>query len=760
MMKKILLLTSFILSCVLLTSCDGFINVLNLKGPKGDPGQNGMNGIDGKDGLNGIDGTDGSSLITGNDIPTNDIGSIDDCYINLSTWDFYVKTENGWVFNGNIKGQNGIDGNSGVSVTNSYVDENGDLIVVFSSGEEINAGHIKNVSTHTVNFYCDDLLVNTQIVNNGEKVENPVLEDFIVSHWYIDKEFEHEWLLYGCIVTEDMDLYGDYVPVERNINFNNVSFNEVDEYGYQAVTVDSKEICVSKAISTEDSLAVLEDRGILFNKTEYGVISEVSVSISEENFSSAILFYGNTPLSFDHSIALSAGLNVINLDYNEYFTIQNTSEVSIKIDSLSVTYGKKAKIVDDSLPSVIINTKNEQAVTSRLEYVDCTISTTGADEDATNLKAKIKVRGNSTASLAKKPYRIKLDKKNSLFGYQKAKNYVLLADYMDGSNMHNYTALSFAKLVRGDSSFGVKPLHVNVILNGIDMGLFLFGEHIDDKEGRLNISQDNLWEKSFDEINFYIERDQSTEQDSSEIEGETYFKVNLTDYVFDEYVFALKYPEKEDFEEELESGEIDYHEEEFNNYFSSLQEYITDICVKFRDYYNDSTKFNELTNIVDLESLATYGVVDQAFAESDHALKSFKMHRKDGGLLEFGPNWDYDSCSYALPFKNTYVLNPFEVGSSEFISLWFGEKWSYKLYTDTTNGRGLFKSVWKDISQDDLNQFIGFQLDELRSISFDSVKDCSKWMNNQYYALFDNTQYYSKWVSTQLPFLKNYYTNL
>ena len=88
---------------------------------------------------------------------------------------------------------------------------------------------------------------------------------------------------------------------------------------------------------------------------------------------------------------------------------------------------------------------------------------------------------------------------------------------MDGSKMHNYTALKFAQMVRGEESFAVSPLHVNVILNGNDIGLYEFGEHIDVEEGRLNIEQENIWEKNFDEINFYIERDYSTALDSTEI---------------------------------------------------------------------------------------------------------------------------------------------------------------------------------------------------------------------------------------------------
>lgn len=708
-------------------------------------------GPQGKPGLNG------NSVLTGSGEPLKEYGVNGDSYIDLLFWNYYVKDNDDWVLKGNIKGS---QGESGVSITSTQVDDNGDLIVTFSNGEVVNAGHIKNTDIYTVKFYCDDLLVDTQSVKHGEKIRLPELEDFSVKHWYIDKEFEYEWLWYGCVVTENMSLYGKYTAIEKSSSFDKDNLISIDEYGYGEAVDNNKQVCVSKAVETTNYLITLEDRGILFNKEEIGLIKSLKVDVDSDGFSSAKLFYGNTPLSFDYSIELSVGENTIDLSGHEYFTIQNTSENSININSLSVVYEIKTHYINSELPTIVIDTKNKQAVTSRTEYVSCTVSTVGAEKDITDLKAEIKVRGNSTSSLPKKPYRIKLNKKNSLFGYEKAKNWVLLADYMDGSNMHNYTALKFAKMVRGDNSFGFEPLHVNVVLNGENVGLYVFGEHIDAKEGRLNIEQDKIWEKSFDEINFYIERDLSTTTDPTEIEEETYFRVNMEDYSPSQFVFALKYPEKEDFEEELESGEIDTHEEEFRLFFNSLKTYMTIICNKFAAYSKDTSAFSDITSSVDVDSLVEYAVTDQVFCESDHSEKSFKIYRAEGGLLKFGPNWDYDSCSYGLPYKGTYVLNPFSVGSKQFYSDWFGEKWGHALYTDRVNGRPLFKTIWDKISNEMIEFFINQQSSEMQSISAATIYNCEKWMHNQYYCVFDNQQYYQKYINTQLQYLKSFYDSL
>lgn len=726
-------------------------------GPQGEQGIPGQNGHDGKDGSNGVNGVDGTLLLTGESAPSSELGKVGDSYINLSNWDFYVKGEQGWGEpEGNIKGE---QGKTGVSVVSSFINNDGDLIISLSNDQMINAGHVKDVGEFTVKFYCDDILVDTQNISYGNKLITPELEDFIVDHWYLDKEFEHEWLLYGSVVTENMVLYGKYTPIEKQLSYSKNNAISIDEYGFGVALDSKKEICVSKAVETTDFLTTLEDRGILFNKSEIGIINFIDININETNFESAKVFYGNSPLSVTNVETLHGGNNHIIFGENgaEYFTIQNTGSHSFDVDSLEINYFKKAKYINSEIPSITINTKNCQPVISRTTYIDCSVSTIGAETDVNEVKAQIKIRGNSTAICPKKPYRIKLNKKNSLFGYEKAKNWVLLADYMDGSKMHNYSALKFAKLVRGENSFGADPLHVNVILNGENIGLYEFCEHIDDKQGRLNIEQDNLWEKDFDNINFYIERDYSTIQDSTEIEGVTYFKVINEDYTPEQYVFALKYPEKEDFEEELDNDEIDPHEEEFQAFFDSLKDYMTDICSKFVSYYKDNSNFGLVDSAVDIESLAEFAVVDQAFRESDHGQKSYKLYRHDGGLLKFGPNWDYDSCSIGLPYKGTYVLNPFTVGWNHFESIYIGDRWGYTLFNDTTNGRPLFKKIWGSITDLELSRFVSEQYLEVEKVYGSVIYDCERWMNNQYYCVFDNLRYYALWINSQFYYLKQYY---
>ena len=59
-----------------------------------------LQSIKGKDGK---DGKDGCSLLTGHGSPTEGIGKTGDSYIDLDSWDFFVKATDGWAKEGNLK---------------------------------------------------------------------------------------------------------------------------------------------------------------------------------------------------------------------------------------------------------------------------------------------------------------------------------------------------------------------------------------------------------------------------------------------------------------------------------------------------------------------------------------------------------------------------------------------------------------------------------------------------------------------------------
>ncbi len=110
------------------------------------------------------------------------------------------------------KGDDGADGKDGVSVVSTYIDENGDLICEMSDGTTINAGHVKDVTKHTVNFYVDDDLVYKTTVEDGGKISAPddtCLSGYIATSWRSKSDGGFKWLFSVYTVTSDLDLYAD-----------------------------------------------------------------------------------------------------------------------------------------------------------------------------------------------------------------------------------------------------------------------------------------------------------------------------------------------------------------------------------------------------------------------------------------------------------------------------------------------------------------------------------------------------------------------
>ncbi len=287
------------------------------------------------------------------------------------------------------------------------------------------------------------------------------------------------------------------------------------------------------------------------------------------------------------------------------------------------------------LPVININT-NGAEINSKIDYTSMTFSLENCQGELSEVTGGIRLRGNTTLNFDKKPYRIKFDKKQSLFGLPKAKSWVLLADYLDSTGLYNYSAMSIAKKMPG-LAFTTTPTKVNVYLNGEFKGIYTLCEQIQENEGRMDIEMEEITEDMTDleDFNFFISLDSKAKTDSDAVENETYFIVeNEREEAF-WYCFELKYPEKDDF----------CSEAQFRSFFSQLKEYVIDILDDFKE-----KKVKNILNKVNVNSLVDYLIVDQIMGERDHALCSFNMYYtntsspEENGKLNFGPIWDYDRC--------------------------------------------------------------------------------------------------------------------
>ena len=140
-----------------------------------------IKGEQGNQGNDGIDGIDGTAVLTGEGEPSVGTGKNGDSYIDLSTWNYYVKENDEWVLKGNIKGTDGTDGEDGNGIVS--------IELTSSSG---------NVDTYTITYDNGDTTTFT-ITNGvdgeqgiqgepGEDGHTPIITIGENGNWYIDGE--------------------------------------------------------------------------------------------------------------------------------------------------------------------------------------------------------------------------------------------------------------------------------------------------------------------------------------------------------------------------------------------------------------------------------------------------------------------------------------------------------------------------------------------------------------------------------------------
>ena len=154
-----------------------------------------------------------------------------------------------------------------------------------------------------------------------------------------------------------------------------------------------------------------------------------------------------------------------------------------------------AEYLSGTLPVLYVNTKDSVPVTSKEYYLQGSyyLDAEGFDQyesiGSANepLPLQIKGRGNNTwVSRAKKPYRLKLDKKAALLGMPKSKHWVLMAAASDWRGKgRDYMAFEISRRMGMPWTPGDVPCEL--VLNGDYKGLYFVVEKIRIAKERVNI---------------------------------------------------------------------------------------------------------------------------------------------------------------------------------------------------------------------------------------------------------------------------------
>lgn len=291
--------------------------------------------------------------------------------------------------------------------------------------------------------------------------------------------------------------------------------------------------------------------------------------------------------------------------------------------------------------TMYIDIENGAEVVEKERYLDASIRIVGngAVDDFPDTDVRIKGRGNSTWGFLKKPWRLKFDKKQQWCGLAKAKNYALIANYIDPTNMRNSVAFRMAQML--EMPWTNHSVPVNIVMNGSYRGLYMLTEKIGINSGSVDIEETEgiLWELD-------------TNYDEN-------YKFRSKQYSLP---VMVKDPDFDELEEDDTTGEITA---------AGLMEKWTSDFQRMEDAV-EGVSGEDWTELLDLESVVKYVFVNSLAGNHEPGWpKSVYLHKADiTGKYVMGPVWDFD---WAYTFggnyregggnpKDPWILLPWESG--------------------------------------------------------------------------------------------------
>lgn len=150
-----------------------------------------------------------------------------------------------------------------------------------------------------------------------------------------------------------------------------------------------------------------------------------------------------------------------------------------------------------NIPTIYIDTDRPVAeIPDKVNYLTASFSYVPYDglTDSLQTTVSIKGRGNTSWDFPQKPYRLKFDKKVQLAGFEKAKSFVLVSNYLDNTLMRNAVAFKIAELI--GMPFSNKACPVDLVLNGTSRGNYILTQKIGINSGSADFDETKgiLWE--------------------------------------------------------------------------------------------------------------------------------------------------------------------------------------------------------------------------------------------------------------------------
>lgn len=363
-----------------------------------------------------------------------------------------------------------------------------------------------------------------------------------------------------------------------------------------------------------------------------------SYTIPNSGSNTGVFYIAVNPFMIQKDDVLKLRVNnyekVITLPSDKTFTVANINTFNFNYSQPWVAIND---VVDAGLPILYIETINREEPT--FEIAEAPVGMAGAGiKNATKIPGRVfieeggvkvfdsgeyvkkssgmtvKIRGNTSAYAAKKPYKIKLESKADMLGrgdskYQD-KNWILVKDeslkYKIGFKINELVGLQWTPSYK----------YVNVVFNGEYRGLYMLLESVErNTDCRLNVKKTG-----------YI-----FELDAYWWNEDRYFASG-----FDPKMnYTYKFPDTDDLTEEQ------------NTYIST---YIADAEASLQD--------GTYPNYIDIESFALWMLGHDILGNTDGAGSNWfftKYDNTDGSKVMLGPLWDFDAIMNSSTWDSAHM---------------------------------------------------------------------------------------------------------
>lgn len=328
------------------------------------------------------------------------------------------------------------------------------------------------------------------------------------------------------------------------------------------------------------------------------------------------------------------------------------------------------------LPTVYIETENHQSITSKENYLRATLRYVDSDGETYYDALGIRGRGNSTWGLAKKPYRVKFDKKQEFLGKEraKAKSWTFIANFADKSLMRNALAADLGTFA--GQPFTAAAQFVDFVLNGKYVGNYQISDQVEVRAKRVDIyeQEDPMNDDSNITGGYLLEIDGFA--DAEPVKFTTAKGIKIT----------VKSPD----DEIIDPRQLNY-----------IRRYVQDFeNALFGPDFADPAK--GYRSFVDESTLISWYVASEMTANPDAFWSTYIYKDRDDPKIYWGPMWDYDiafnNCQRKGDMTRRTVLH--DGFGADLTGVWVRRMWEDPWFVNAVNEK------WKSMVEAGLEQHL------------------------------------------------------